>query len=388
MGLLLSAAQRFLTPQLIGRMATAVGIDPKLAGSVASAGIPAILAGLSQVAGSSNGAERLAGATSRVPAGMLDDIGSRLSNPGGMIEQGQSLLSSLLGSGASNTLTSSLARYIGDGEGSTHSLIALLMPVLMGVLGRQQQATGGGGAGLAQQLRSEASDFRAAMPSGLSSLLDSGGFFDQAGAPQAATAATTTREGGARERAARPTPTPAPRAEPARSNRSWAYWALPLAAIIGGWIGYMLGGDRQAGDMTAALRTPDVSSARSVSSYMRQPIVSQTGEPLGTVEDMLVTRNGQVMAVLSTAQPLGLGEKRVAVPMSSIETAARNGSTQLVLRGSRETLADAPAVAPATGGGTTGAAPAPPGATTTQPPQQGSPDVLPSPQGTPPQGNQ
>ena len=118
MGILFSAAQRFLTPQLIGRMATAVGIDRNLAQSAASAGIPAILAGLSQVAGSPNGTERLSSAISRVPSGLLDDIGSHLSNPDSLIEQGQSLLSSLLGINASNTLTSTLARYIGGGEES------------------------------------------------------------------------------------------------------------------------------------------------------------------------------------------------------------------------------------------------------------------------------
>lgn len=378
MGLLLSAAQRFVTPQLIGRMATALGIDPKLAESAASAGIPAILAGLSQIAGSTSGTQRLAGATAKVPAGMLDDIGSRLSNPDGIIEQGQSLLSSLFGSGASNMLMSSLARYVGSTEGSMRSLVGLLVPVIMGVLGRHQQTMGGDASGLAQQLRSEASDFKAAMPSGLSSMLDSSGFFDQVGAPQAAAAGSGAtredfREGTAGERAARPTPTPTPRAQPARSDWSWAYWALPLAALIGGLIGYMLGGDQRVGDMTTALRTPDISNARPMNSYMRQPVFSQAGEPLGTVEDILIARDGQVMAVLSTAQPLGLGEKRIAVPMPNIEIATRDGSTQLVFKGSRDTLADFPAVDGTTGSsGVTGVAPTPPstpGTTTTQPQQ-------------------
>jgi len=389
MGLLLSAAQRFLTPQLIGRMATAVGIDPKLAQTAASAAIPAILASLSQVAGTPNGAERLSGAVSRAPTGMLDDIGSRLSNPGGMIEQGQSMLSSLLGSSASNTLTSSLGRYVGGGEGSMGSLIGLLMPVLMGVLGRQQQTTTGNGAGLARQLRSEASDFRAAMPSGLSSVLESSGFFNQLGAPQTAADQTTRedfRESATTERMARPTPTPTPRSEPAHSSSNWAYWALPLAAIIGGLIGYMMRGDERVGDMTTAFQATDVSSARPMNSYLRQTVVSQSGEPLGMVEDMLVTRNGQVMAVLSTAQPLGLGEKRVAVPMASLESAARDGRAQIVFKGSKESLTEAPAVSPTTGGGSSGAAPTLPGTsgtTTTQPPQS-SPSTSPS----PPSGNQ
>lgn len=270
------------------------------------------------------------------------------------------------------------------------SLIGLLMPVLMGVLGRQQQVAGRGGAELARQLRSEAGDFRAAMPSGLSSMLDSSGFFDQVGAPEVAAADRTTREGAATEQVTRLPHTPAPRAEPARSS-TWAYWALPLAAIVGGLIGYMFGGDQREVDTTTAFRTPDVSSARPLSSYLRQPVVSQTGEPLGTVENMLVTQDGQAMAVLSTAQPLGLGERRVAVPMSSLQATSRDGGTQLVFRGSRDALSEAPSVGPSTGGGTTGAAPTTlgtTGTTTTQPPQQGSPSIAPSPQGTPAPRNQ
>ena len=380
MGILLSAAQRFLTPQLLGRMASAVGIDPKLAQTAASAAIPAILASLSQVASTPNGAERLSGAVSRAPTGMLDDLGSRLSNPSGMIEQGQSMLSSLLGSNASNTLTSTLARFVGGGEGSMGSLIGLLMPVLMGVLGRHQQTTGDGGVGLAQQLRSEAGDFKAAMPSGLSSLLDSSGFFDQLGATQTAASQTTREDFGeraARERTPQPTSTPTVRREPAHSTSNWAYWALPLALIIGGLIGYMWGGDQRARDTTAAYQTTDVASARPMESYLRQTVVSDSGEPLGTVEDVLIMRNGQVIAVLSTAQPLGLGEKRVAVPMASLETATRDGGTQIVFKGSKESLVEAPAVSPPTGG------------SRVQPTRpQSSPGTSPSPQGAPPSGNQ
>ena len=270
-----------------------------------------------------------------------------------MIEQGQSMLSSLLGSNASNTLTSTLARFVGGGEGSMGSLIGLLMPVLMGVLGRHQQTTGGGGVGLAQQLRSEADDFKAAMPAGLSSLLDSSGFFNQLGAPQAATG-QPMREGAGEsattERMSRPTSTPTTRSEPVHSPSSWAYWALPLVAIIGGLIGYLWGVEEPARDTAATYQATDVSSARPMDMIMRQAVVSDAGEPIGIVEDVLVTPNGQVMAVLSTAQPLGLGEKRVAVPMHLLETATRNGGTRIVYKGSKEALVEAPPVSPRTGG--------------------------------------
>lgn len=353
MGVLLSAVQRFLTPELIGRIAGAIGIDPKLAQTAASAAIPAILASLSKVADSPSGTERLSDAISRAPTGMLDDIGSLLTNRNQLIDQGQSMLSSLLGSSGSNALMSSISRYVGGGESSMGSLLGMLTPILMGVLGRQQQATGGGTAGLARLLQSEAGDFKAAMPSGLSTLLDSSGFFDQLGSMKAAASQTVREQFGESatgERTVRPAPMTTTRSEPAHSGSTWAYWALPLAAIIGGLIGYLWGVEEPARDTTAAYQATDVSSARPMDMIMRQAVVSDAGEPIGIVEDVLVTPNGQVMAVLSTAQPLGLGEKRVAVPMHLLETATRDGGTRIVYKGSKEALVEAPPVSPRTGG--------------------------------------
>src|SRR5690606_19725904 len=151
------------------------------------------------------------------------------------------------------------------------------------------------------------------------------------------------------ERMSRPTSTPTTRSEPVHSPSSWAYWALPIAAIIGGLIGYMWRGDERVGDMTVAVEATDVASARPMDMFLRQTVVSDSGETLGTVEDVLVTQNGQVIAVLSTAQPLGLGEKRVAVPMASLETATRDGTSRIVFKGSKESLVEAPAVSPRTG---------------------------------------
>lgn len=380
MGLLLSALQRFLTPELVGRVATAVGIDPKLAQGAASAAIPAVMSGLSQVAGTSNGADRLANAMDRAPPGMLDNLANRLTNPGEMIERGQSLMGSLLGNGATTALTSSLARYVGTGEGSTRSLLGLLMPIVLGVLGRQQQTVGGDGAGLARQLRSESGDFRAAMPSGLSSLLDSSGFFNRLGMveqPTGATAGTTGPRETTRER--EPASRPAGRRVEVSSapDYSWAYWALPLTALLAGLLGYLLGGGREERDMTTAMRGGDVTTAMPMRSYMRQTIVSETGEPLGTIQDMIVMPDGRVAAVVGVEQALGMGEKRVAVPMTDITTTTRDGGMQLVLKGSRDDIANAPTVGPDVGtrttpGGTTttpGTTQTPPGAQQPSPPQ-------------------
>ena len=144
-------------------------------------------------------------------------------------------------------------------------------------------------------------------------------------------------------------------------------------------------GDERAVTRRRPIRQP-TSPVRDQWKAICQTVVSDSGEPLGTVEDVLITPNGQVIAVLSTAQPLGLGEKRVAVPMASLETATRDGGTQIVFKGSKESLVEAPAVSPPTG--SSRVEPTRPGTTGTLPTPQSSPGTSPSPQGAPPSGNQ
>ncbi len=380
MGILLTAVQRFLTPELIGRLASAVGIDAKMAQGAASAAIPTIMSGLAQVAGTAGGAERLASTMGKMSSGSLDNFTSRLGNPGELMQQGQSMMSSLLGGSATTALTSTLAKFAGSGEGATRSLLGLLMPAILGVLGRHQQTTGGTSASLARQLQSESSDFRAAMPSGLASLLDSSGVFNRMGEtgpaaarPTAATTATTTSaaaRGADRDLTARATPPPPRPAETA--GRSWAYWAIPLSLVIGGLIGYALHGGRQpevqVGQPATAIRTTDLASALPLNSYIRAPLNSQSGEALGTVENVLVMPDGRVVAVVSVERALGIGERRVAVPLSDITSSARDGGSQLVLKGSRDELTRAPLLGEGGGAG---------GAPSAAPPAQLSPGAQP-----------
>jgi sporulation protein YlmC with PRC-barrel domain len=339
MASLLSAIERILTPTLLGRLASAVGLDPKLAQGISAAAVPAILSGLARMAGEPGGADRVAGAATRASSGVLDGLAGKLGNPAELMEQGQSLMSSLFGNRATNALTSSVASYVGGSEGTTRSLLGLLTPLVLGALGREQQSSGGNGAGLARQLQTQASQFTAAMPSGVSNLLERNGFFDSLGItpePRAAAARSAETMGTARPAAA------ARISEPPRSS-GWAYWALPLAALLGGVIGYLLNGERPG--VERPTQTASLASASPVGSYLHSPVSSQSGEQLGTVDDVLIGGDGRVVAIIvGIERALGLGEKRVALPYSSIEATKQDGSQRLVLKGSnsKETLASAP----------------------------------------------
>jgi sporulation protein YlmC with PRC-barrel domain len=233
---IISAVSQFLTPELIGKMGSVAGIsDRTVTQNAVGAAVPAILSGLANLASKPEGARQLSDAIAKQSPPTLGNLAS----VGQLADTGKSLLSSLLGIGSFGGLANTLARFVGAGDGGIRSLLGMLTPVILGVLGRE---AGAGANGLTQLLASQKDSFAAAMPTGFSDLLKTSGFFDRAGAPAAA--ASRVHEP---YRAARDAPDAVVHAmTPARSTASssnWMYWALPVLALAGlGW--YLLSGDR------------------------------------------------------------------------------------------------------------------------------------------------
>ncbi len=75
---LVSAISRVLTPELIGKMASASGLDRGTTQSAVSAFVPAILSGLSDLAAKPGGARQIADAIAEQPAGMLSNLAATL----------------------------------------------------------------------------------------------------------------------------------------------------------------------------------------------------------------------------------------------------------------------------------------------------------------------
>src|SRR5215831_2180991 len=89
---------RFLTPEMIGRIASVLGIDRNIAQTAVNAIVPSLLAGFSKVAAEPGGAQRLATAATQ-HVGTLENFASTLGsgNQSSLVEQGSNMLSSLLG---------------------------------------------------------------------------------------------------------------------------------------------------------------------------------------------------------------------------------------------------------------------------------------------------
>jgi sporulation protein YlmC with PRC-barrel domain len=362
---LVSAISRFLTPELIGKMASVSGLDRSTTQSAVGACVPAILNSFADLAAKPGGARQLSDAIAEQPSGILSNLAQALGGSSMPAEQGSGILSSLLGGGVLNTLVATLSRFVGVGEGSTRTLMGLLTPVILGVLGREQRAAGLETGGLARMLMGQRDQISAAMPVGLSDLLSSRARMQDDGGRQERTY-TESRTAPERERQTYRASTSGVR-RPVETTEgtgwNWAYWVVPLLAL-GGLLWYLLPGSQTGVDRTATAPTsqyaPGTQATQTatpgkityltkaqpdwvpIATYYSQDIYNKAGEKIGTVKDLMVGPDGRVQAaVLSVGRFLGIGDRDVAVPLSAVEVDRSSG--RIAIDVSKDTLQSAPA---------------------------------------------
>jgi len=237
---LVSYVMQFLTPDMISRIATALGLSRSDAQSGVTAVVPALLGALSGLADKPGGSQTLVN-TIKQQSGVLDNFASMIggNNQSSFIERGSSLLTSLLGSHDQAALTGAIARFAGLGQTKATSLLGMLTPVVMGLIGKQIGARGVDVGSLTSLFASQKEQIAQAMPAGMGELLDRAGLTSglaslRGAAGRAATETTTPfpQYTAARERAGRDTTT--------LGIPNWAYWVVPLI-VLGGLLWYLLG---------------------------------------------------------------------------------------------------------------------------------------------------
>jgi hypothetical protein len=185
-----------LGPVIVGRMASSLGLNETATQKAIVAAVPAILAALISYVSKPQGPAKLNDVVSKQEPGMLSSLANVIGQSGqkALIDQGVSVLSSLLGGKTLSALTSAVGQYAGVGNDGSKSLLGLLGPVVLGVLGHQQRQKGLDASGLANLLTSQKSDVVAALPSGFSKYLSGTGVLDEvlASAPKATQRATAS----------------------------------------------------------------------------------------------------------------------------------------------------------------------------------------------------
>jgi len=352
---IVSTISRFLTPELIGKMASVTGLDRSMAHKATAAAVPAILSGLADVAARPGGARQLATAVAEQPSDLLSNLVNSLSGTAQMADTGTSLLSSLFGGGMSGLLVSTVGKFLGIGEGPMRTLMGLLTPMIMGILGREQRAQGLDASGLARMLTGQKEEIAAAMPAGLGRLLESSGFHGAAAA---------------QDRPAYEAPRAAPlrmASEAQASSRStWAYWVLPLL-VLAGLLWFLFPRDERTVEAVPSTQTSNVparpealakvtyltnarddwtSIGASPNEYTNQDVYNAAGENLGTIKDLLIGPDGKAAAaVINVGRFLGIGDKEIAVPFAALRVERHGDSRRIVIDAMKEGVQAAPTFA-------------------------------------------
>jgi Bacterial protein of unknown function (DUF937) len=224
---LVSVVMQFLTPDMIAKIASALGLDRIIAQKAIGGAVPALLSSVADTATTPGGMRQLFNLLQQ-QSGSLESLKGAIGGSGQrtMIDSGSSMLSGLFGGGALDTIAQSIGRFAGINESTSKSMLGMLAPVVLGALGQQQRSAGLDANGVASLLASQKDQIVSAIPSGLADQLSAAGLIDRAPA-RSEMASTVDRR---------------PR-EPARASStgaSWPYWLAALVAIGGlGW--YLMG---------------------------------------------------------------------------------------------------------------------------------------------------
>jgi OmpA-OmpF porin, OOP family len=208
---LVELAKGYLKPDIVQKAASFVGESESATQKAMNGIVPTLIAALANQASTTGGAEKL---SQILDAGNYD--GGALNNLASLfgggettqkaIAEGKNILSSLFG-GKTEGLVDQIARWAGVRTGSASSLLALAVPLIMNLLGRQRASIGRSPAALASLLGEQKSFLSGMLPTGIASFL---GWSDY-------------------ERARQPEPA---YVEPKRETPSWLMPLVILGAIV------------------------------------------------------------------------------------------------------------------------------------------------------------
>lgn len=260
---LISQVMQCLTPDMIAKIASALGLDRNVAQKAVAGAVPALLASFADVASTPNGARQLT-STLTQQSGSLESVKNLIGGSGqnSLAETGSSMLSGLFGGGALDTMAQTIGKFAGIGEGTSKSMLGMLGPVVLGALGQQQRSTGLDASGLVSLLTSQKDQIAAAIPSGLAGQLSAAGLIDGATGGLRSGAAAASAAGGRVAEASERTVYQAGQAASAAARSTavsqWPYW-LVAAAVLGGLAWFALG---RSGEDTVAQVSPPPSTTR------------------------------------------------------------------------------------------------------------------------------
>lgn len=175
---LLDVIKSYLTPELISQASKLIGEDKEKTSKALKSVVPVVLGGLVTKTSEPIGAGQLVALLQNGghDGSLLTNLSESLSSnesSSGIIEAGSGIISSLFGT-KGGTIASAISTVSGVKSTSATSLMNLVAPIVMGVVGKEAVAHGGlTASGLTSLLASQKDSILAALPAGLGILLSS-----------------------------------------------------------------------------------------------------------------------------------------------------------------------------------------------------------------------
>ena len=179
---MISLVMQYLTPEMVGRIAHALGMDRTLAQKAVIAMVPAILGGLIGKASKPEGARQLFDVLGSQDPGMLGQLGGLLggSQSRAMIDGGSHMLGSLFDMGQTKAMVGAVSKYAGVDVAQTTGLMGALAPMVMGTLAQHQKVNKLDVAGLAGLLAGQKDLVAGALPASVAADLGGGSWLGPA----------------------------------------------------------------------------------------------------------------------------------------------------------------------------------------------------------------
>ncbi len=164
-----------MTSSVVDQISNVVGESSASTGSAISKMLPTILGGVINKGGTESGAGRLLNmiADGNYDGSIFNNLGNMLGNgeaTSGLMKTGSSLLSGLLGNNLSSIMDV-VTKATGMGRNSSSSLMNMLAPMVMGMVGRHVKNKGLSASGLMNMLLGQKEHVANALPAGMGNIL-------------------------------------------------------------------------------------------------------------------------------------------------------------------------------------------------------------------------
>ena len=318
---LVSTITQVLSSNFVSRVSSSLGLDGAQVEKALQAGTPALLAALTSLVAKPGGAAKVADTVAQQQPGVLTSLANMIGGSGqkALIDTAVSTLTSLLGGSTTSALTNAVGQYAGIGEGGSKSLMGVLGPIVMGVLGQQQRASGLDATGLANLLASQKDNIARALPAGFASYLSGTGILDRITGPTA-----------------RPEPAYARSPSTGTTMPSWLLPALGILAI-GALAWYFFSGPATQTVATlppAKVETPMqtlgvvtfIVREDEVKNWIGRPVYSGDNKKVGEIIEITRDPNNKVTELfVDTGSFLGIGATRYRVTSEQIQEVKPDG---------------------------------------------------------------